>query len=276
MKPPPSPFQSDDTLPPPAPGVNARSSRRHATIIDVGGATAQGRRRERNEDAWGYRTGHAVVVADGMGGRPNGDVAAHAVVEALTQALAGDVLDWRTPVADANQAVRRATAALGLDEQPGGAVAVALRCVDDRTSIVHVGDARAYRLRDGLAEPLTRDHSVAETMAELGVHRSTAGLEPKQLASLTTFFGEPGSSDEFTVRELTVRSGDRVVLCTDGCYSTLSPANWASVADIELAGDAARHLVDIAVAAKARDDATAVVIDLDFRHDPDIDQGSNP
>lgn len=275
MKPPPSPFRSDDTLPPSTPRVGARSARRMATIIDVGGATAQGRRRTRNEDAWGYRTGHAVVVADGMGGRPNGDVAAHAVVEALTEALAGDVVDWRNPVSTANGAVRRATAALDRGEQPGGAVAVALRCVGDRTSIVHVGDARAYRLRDGLAEPLTRDHSVAETMAELGVRRSTAGLEPRQLASLTTFFGEPGSSDEFTVRELTVRSGDRVVLCTDGCYSTLSPEDWASVGDIDLAGDAASHLVDLAVAAKTRDDATAVVIDLGFRRDSDSDQGSD-
>lgn len=216
-----------------------------------------------------------MVVADGMGGRPNGDVAAQAAVEALTGALAGDVVDWRVPVAAANEAVRQATAALGRDEQAGGAVAVALRCVDDRTSIVHVGDARAYRLRDGLAEPLTRDHSVAETMAELGVRRSTAGLEPRQLASLTTFFGEPGSSDEFTVRELTVRSEDRVVLCTDGCYSAISSADWALVAGIDLAGDAATHLVDLAVAAGARDDATAVVVDLGFRLDAATGRGGD-
>ena len=240
--------------------LGLQTTARSILIRDVGGASRQGRRRRRNEDAWGFRGATAFVVADGMGGRPGGDRAAHAAVDTLLDALSGDVVDWRQPVERANTAVQNTRMP---DDDPGGAVVVAFRCVGDRASILHVGDARAYRLRQRLAEPLTRDHSVAEAVNDAGLRRAESGLQPRQLAAVTSFLGHDDAWREYTVRELTVRPGDRIVLTTDGVHDHLTSAAWAMAGDVVAAGDAAEFLVATAQAAGANDDATAVVIDLD-------------
>jgi len=235
---------------------------RDVLVRDVGGASAQGRRRRRNEDAWGFRGATAFVVADGMGGRPAGDRAAHVAVDALLDNLTETVTDWRIPVGRANDAVQ---AARLTGDDPGGAVIVALRCIADRASILHVGDARAYRIRDGQAEPLTRDHSVAEAINDAGLHRSESGLQPRELSAVTSFLAHDDAWREYSVRELTVRPGDRLVLTTDGVHNHVSGATWGMLAEIDAAGDAAEFLVGTAQAAGSNDDATAVVVDLDLR-----------
>ncbi|MFK7918940.1 MAG: PP2C family serine/threonine-protein phosphatase [Ilumatobacter sp.] len=242
------------------------------SVADVGGRSVQGSTRIRNEDAWGFRGGDVFVVADGIGGRLHGDVAARATIESLLVSLSNEVLDWRTPMQQASEAVMAATALaiptpydVGRTEStgPGGAVAAALRSFRGRVSLVHVGDARAYRIRDGVVEPLTRDHSIREVMADLGVRRCDSGLPDRELASITSFFGESRSWEEFTVRELTVRPNDRIVLCTDGCYGLLASEDWESVRTTMSAHDAASLLIDHAVTRGTRDDATAVVVDFD-------------
>ena len=269
----------EETLPPSKiADLVADFTRCGATVSDFGGRSVQGARRVRNEDAWGHQHSEVFVVADGIGGRRHGDVASSATVTSLLASLSVDVIDWREPMRAASQAVmsaavpaERRRVSTRSDERsgPGGAVAAALRCRNGRTSLVHVGDARAYRIRDGLVEPLTRDHSVGEVMADLGVRRADTGLDDHELSSLTSFFGEARSWEEFTVRELTVRSGDRIVLCTDGCYRHLDRAAWMSTTGIGSAGSAADHLIDHAVAAGASDDATAMVIDFnDASRDP--------
>lgn len=250
----------------------AESIRSPVTVTDVGGCSVQGSARVRNEDAWGFAHGAVFVVADGIGGRPDGDVAAHAAVDSLLTSLSNHVADWRDPMRRASEAVRRAPVPTGPtrvasrhDDRggPSGAVAVALRCVHARTSIVHVGDARAFRVRDGMVEPLTRDHSVTEVMAGLGLRRSETGLPAHELAAVTSYFGDSRSWEEFTVRELTVRAGDRIVLCTDGCYRHVSRDAWRSAVANTSAGQVARLLVEHAVSAGATDDSTAMVIELD-------------
>lgn len=229
-------------------------------IRDIGGASRQGHRRHRNEDAWGFRDATAFVVADGMGGRPGGDRAAQIAVDTLLDTLNRDVVDWRRPVETANAAVSHSRLP---EDGPCGAVVVALRCAGDRASILHLGDARAYRLRDGLAEPLTRDHSVAEAVNGVGLRRSESGLEPRQLAAVTSFLGDQDAWREYTVRELTIRPGDRIVLTSDGVHQHLTASAWALACDVEGAGDTAEFLVTTAQAAGSNDDATALVVDLD-------------
>ena len=262
----------ETTLPEPVVAeLLAVATRTGAIVDDFGGRSQQGVRRVRNEDAWGHHRREVFVVADGIGGRRHGDAASKAAVTSLLRSLAADVVDWREPMRTASQAVMSGPIPAGPDRVrkrtdersgPGGAVAAMLRCRAGRTSLVHVGDARAYRVRDGLVEPLTRDHSVGEAMADLGVRRSESGMDAHELSSLTSFFGEARSWEEFTVRELTVRPGDRIVLCTDGCYRHVERDIWTSMFTIESAGMAADHLVEQAIAAGATDDATALVIDF--------------
>lgn len=254
------PVRDDDTLPPDV-VAELLAARRHRTIAvgDVGGASVQGRRRRRNEDAWGYRSGSAFVVVDGMGGRPAGDLAAAAALDALTTSLSGDVRDWREIVAAANRAV--AEAAQVAKTARAGAVFVALRCMPDRLSLLHVGDARAFRLREGRPEALTRDHTIVEAMADVGLRRDDTAFGPRELGAVTGFLGDDDSWEEFTVRELSVRDGDRIVLTTDGVHEHVDVAAWRTAGALP-AGGAAGALVDAAVAAGSPDDATALVVDL--------------
>ena len=249
-------------------------------VAAVGGASERGRRRRRNEDAWGRRGDEVVVVADGMGGRRAGAVAARAAVDALLAGLAAPGADHLAVVGAASRAVRDATTAERADEAagptPGGAAVVALRCVGGRVTIVHVGDARAYRLRGGAVEPLTRDHVVAEVIADLGVRRSRSGLRAHELAALTSFLGEEGSWHDVGVRSLTVEHGDRIVLCTDGCHRSLDAHVWRRAAHVASAQRAAGFLVERSVTAGAADDATAVVVDLELRGAGDPAGGVGP
>ncbi len=260
------------TLPPRALRPHA-VSQRTTVVTDVGGASQRGHRRRRNEDAWGYRGGRAFVVADGMGGRPRGDDAAAAAVETLLAALDAPVLDAderRRAVDAANAAVLESTS----PDRPGGAVVAALQCTEDATTVLHVGDARVHRLRDGAAEPLTRDHTVGTTMAAAGVRASAHGISDRERDALVSFLGTTSGRPTFGTRRLRVVPGDRLVITTDGVHRQLDRATWSLVAAIDAAGDAARTLVEAAVAAGSTDDATAVVVDLDVIELPPPRAGS--
>lgn len=235
-------------------------SRRVVTVDDIGGCSRQGMGRRRNEDAWGYRDGRAFVLADGMGGRSSGDLAARVTVDALLTELSQEHIDWRSAIANVSSAV--CAAAEHASGESIGAVAVGVRCYDDRVTVVHVGDARAHRLRGGTVQQLTRDHSVAEAMADLGVRREESGLGARQLTALASYFGTPGSAAEFSVHELTVRSGDRIVLTSDGVHNSIDRSGWAQASAVPTAGDAAFYLVEHAQQAGATDDSTAVVFDF--------------
>lgn len=250
----------EDTLPPDTIDalIGGRRARRFA-VSDMGGGSRQGSRRRRNEDAWGYRSGTAFAVVDGMGGRPAGDKAAAAALDTLLTQLDGDVHDWRSVVSAANRAVIGSAAAARVPAS--GAVFATLRCVADRVSLLHVGDVRAYRLRGGRAEVLTRDHTIAEAMADVGIRRSEATLGERELGAVTGFLGDSHSWEEFAVRELAVRDRDRIVIATDGLYLHTRPEDWRAIADLP-AGEAAAALVEVADAAESADDATVLVVDL--------------
>jgi len=236
-------------------------SAQSVVVSDVAGSSARGTRRSRNEDAWGFRGGGAFVVADGMGGRPGGDVAALASVESFLEQLCSDSIDWRALFDTVNRSVSRSAESHGLSDV--GAVAIGMRCSGDRITLAHVGDARAYRLRDSQVQQLTRDHSIAEAIATLGVRRSASGLPTRQLAAVTSFFGGTHSAEEFSVHELTPRSGDRIVLCSDGVYRFVETSDWMWAASAPSAHGAAEGLVARARSNGSTDDCTALVIDVD-------------
>ncbi len=238
------------------------TARRTVVPTDIAGASKQGARRKRNEDAWGFRGSVAFVVADGMGGRAGGDTAARAAVEALLGELCRDSIDWPTMIASVNEQVARVAVRRGFESV--GAVAIGMRCRADRVTLVHVGDARAYRVRDGLVQQLTRDHSVAEAIAALGVRRSESGLQPRQLAAVTSYFGDASSSDEFSVHELTAYPGDRIILTSDGVHDWIDAEAWAAAAGKSSARDAAESLVGSAKSNGSGDDCTALIVDLDI------------
>lgn len=248
---------AEDTLPPDvARALLARGGLRAGAW---GWVSRRGSGRAVNEDAHGVRDGRAFVVADGMGGRPGGAVAAHAAVGALLDSLAGHgALDWSRVTAAANVAVRAAGSAVG-HERVGVAVA-GLRVAGGRATVMHLGDVRAYRLGTDGAVQLTTDHNVAEELLRVDVHPGALRLNAAELAALTVFLGDVDSAVRFDVRSVTVAAGDRLVLCTDGIHGRLGADVWADVSKLAEPQRIAEHLADAAVAAGSTDDATALVV----------------
>ncbi|MEO5899634.1 MAG: protein phosphatase 2C domain-containing protein [Ilumatobacteraceae bacterium] len=252
---------AEDTLPPDV--VDALLGRRPGTGLGVrgwGASSQRGSARSANEDAFGARGGRVFVLADGMGGRPGGAGAADAAVATLLDDLdtASADVGWDRVVANANRAV---IARAVRDGHPRiGAAVVAARVADGRVTILHLGDARAYRLRDGDATQLTSDHNIAAEVERARVDPARIGLASTALSALTVFLGDPGSSDGFGVRSVTMAAGDRLVLCSDGVHAALSPDGWQTAAARTNPEDVAALLVEAAVAAGSTDDATALVI----------------
>ena len=185
-----------------------------------------------------------IAVADGVGGGPGGEIAAGAAVETLAdrffEAPEGLSLEVRLAEAirDANTAVLRAAELSGKPQAASTLVAAAVR--DDRAVIANLGDSRAYLVRDGAPRQVTEDHAA-----------STAH-------GITRFVGDPrGVQPDVFVEDL--RSGDRLVLCSDGLTRHVEPDEIAAhVAglDVERAAD---ELVKLANARGGEDNVTLVV-----------------
>ena len=224
-----------------------------------GSASIRGTRRDQNEDAFDQRDGRSFAVADGMGGRSGGAAAAQtAVAIVLDQLVRAEApIDWPAIVSSANDAVRGQARRDGIDRN-GAAIAV-VHCGRGGVTVLHLGDVRVYRLRDGAAEQLTTDHSVAEQLARDDINPDRLGLRAGELAALTAYLGDEDSAADFAVRALAVVDGDRLVLCTDGVHRHCTATTWHAIDALDDHA-AAAMLVDSAVRARGTDDATAMVV----------------
>src|SRR4051794_38925899 len=130
-------------------------------VVEWGAATSPGTRRRVNEDTWGRR-GAVFVVADGMGGRGGGALAARTAVDRLLERVGEAHPDWRAIIERINADVIAAAAERGIDRV--GTTLLAALVGGPLVTLVHLGDSRAYRLTrlgdEGRLDLLTRDHNV--------------------------------------------------------------------------------------------------------------------
>ncbi|MDZ5649568.1 protein kinase domain-containing protein [Nitrospirillum sp. BR 11828] len=218
-------------------------------------------RRPRNEDYVGVclgtatqraRQGTVAAIADGVSGAPGGRVAAELAVRAFIDFYLGErqTLGVRRAAAHAAEAINRWIHAQGRVDPERTGMATTLTAVilrDRRAHILHVGDSRLYRLRDGRLSLLTEDH-VHSGPDQRHILRRAIGLEDALRADYTT---EP------------LREGDRLVLLTDGVHGVLSSRDLARLAAAEPTPEAAsQQLVAAALSAGSHDNATALVIDV--------------
>jgi len=250
-----------------------------ATEIEFGARTDTGCVRDNNEDSYGAAPElNLFVLSDGMGGLACGEVASRlAVKTVLAKSRAGVAgspaasnggFDPGMPaesnrlgsaIRAANDAIYRA-AQNKEDSQQMGATVVAVRFVGERMSLAHVGDSRAYRLRAGHLEQLTRDHSfVAEQVRQGRMTEQEAGnsgLQNVLIRALGT-----SAEVEVDVSEELVLADDTVLLCSDGLTRELTDAQIAAVlGECSEAQEAAERLVDLAKQAGGGDNITAIVI----------------
>jgi type VI secretion system protein ImpM len=225
--------------------------------------TDTGKVRTANEDAYLLATDTGLwAVADGMGGHSHGELASRMVVETLS-GFSGKQ-DLRSAVATVLKGLHevngrlRAFAADPADGFDSGTTVVALLVEGDEAAVVWVGDSRLYRLRSGMFDLLTVDHS-AEVEAKDEGSASVLDLLSSSSGELTRAVGGTDVLEP-EVQYFRVEPGDRLLLCTDGLYSEVAPAGLAAALGQGSAEAAVQMLAKHMQASEARDNATAVVV----------------
>jgi protein phosphatase len=208
------------------------------------------------------------AVADGMGGHVGGEVAAQVAVDALLKVFTREptragLLD---AFAKANSAVwQEAQEHSELRGMGTTLTAIALVGGDDgrdTLALANVGDSRAYLFSEDQIVQVTADHSLAEERMRHGEMTEEEAAVHPQRHILTRALGV-SSEVEADMWELQLRSGDRLVLCSDGLSNELTSEELAEVLSrVPDPGDAAHQLVDIANEHGGSDNITVVVVDV--------------
>jgi len=234
-------------------------------VVAWGAASSPGVRRRVNEDTWGRR-GDVFVVADGMGGRGGGALAARTAVDRFLERLDGPDgrPDWRQIVEQVNADVLRTANERGIDRV--GTTLLAAAIGGPLVTLVHLGHSRAYRLSrardDGRLDLLTHDHNVRSELLAAGLDVRDYRERGVALHGLTSFIGLEHDVLRVDVLAVPARTGDRVLLCTDGVHRQLDDDQLRTVLATRTARDAAEELVAAADRAGGRDNATAVVVEI--------------
>jgi serine/threonine protein phosphatase PrpC len=187
----------------------------------IGAISDPGRKRRRNEDAYVSKP-PLFAIADGMGGAQAGEVASRLAAAALTESDAAGAGEAR--ISDLIQeANRRVYARSSTDPNTSGmgtTITVAL-VEGDQVSFGHVGDSRAYLIRDSSMEQLTEDHSLVGELLRSGkLSREEADVHPQRSVITRALGTDPDVDvDTFTIE---TQTGDLFLLCSDGLTDMLS------------------------------------------------------
>ncbi|MEU4152646.1 MerR family transcriptional regulator [Streptomyces sp. NPDC026659] len=246
--------------------LTAESGRDHTDMLELRYAARadRGHVRTVNQDTV-YAGRRLLAVADGFG--PAGAPASGAAVEALRfldeaeELRAGSVLNLlEDAVRGANEAIR--DLGDGGDGADGsGATLTALLRTGSRLALVHIGDSRAYLLRDGELFRVTHDHSVVQSLLDEGrLTPEEAAVHPQRSLLLKALGGATVPVPELRLQE--ARAGDRYLLCSDGLTGVVTDERIAELlAAASRPADAVEALIDAANAAGGPDNIGCVVAD---------------
>lgn len=229
------------------------------------GVSEVGLVRPHNEDS-AFVGPYVAIVADGVGGAAAGEIAsatATYAVAATALARFGEMPE--RVLVDAVEAAR-ASVQHGIQRDLNrlgmATTLTAVLCDGERVVLAHVGDSRAYLLRDGVLTQLTTDHTYVQRLVEAGqLPRADVVRHPWRNVVLRSIDGDP-VNEGVDLIPLPLEVGDRLLLCSDG-LTDLVPDD--PIADLLGAVDpmsAAAALTEAALAAGGKDNVTAVVLDL--------------
>ena len=223
-----------------------------------------GRQRRANEDSFFVRA-PLFVVADGMGGAQAGEVASRLAAEAF----AGGLPDDGTPEQRLEVRVRDANTRIHEVSQEDralngmGTTLTAAYLDGDELSLAHVGDSRAYLLRDGELTRLTRDHTLVDELVRRGELTEQEAAEHPQRSIITRALG-PEPDIDIDLHTHRMQAGDVLLLCSDGLTGMIGEDEVAEIlSGVGEPGDAGRALVDAANEAGGRDNITVVLFRLE-------------
>jgi PPM family protein phosphatase len=232
-------------------------------IIEQTGRTDVGRQRTANEDSLVVRP-PMFAVADGMGGAKAGEVASALAVEAVKTARDSDEPVEEQLAAIVRSANRRIYDLAVADESRRGmgTTLTLVKVHDEEVSIAHVGDSRAYRMRDSELSQLTRDHSLVAELERSGQITAEAAEHHPQRSIITRALG-PEPDVEVDTYTLSGRDGDLFLICSDGLTSMISDDEVTSILRSSVSlDDAAEALVLAANQSGGKDNITVILFRL--------------
>ena len=236
------------------------------------GVTDAGKVRQNNEDALLVGEGAdetLFAVADGIGGFEAGEVASSIAIDVLKRLQPDD--SFEQAIREAN---RRILAAGRGDEKLSGmgTTVVAVRFggtqAEPVAEVAHVGDSRAYLVRDGEMRPVTEDHSLVAELVRSGDLTRAQAAEHPQKNLITRALGADEEVDVDTA-VLPIEAGDRVLLCSDGLSDMVPEARISEIV-LESPDDperASRSLLSAALEAGGNDNITVVIVDVREQED---------
>lgn len=225
--------------------------------------TNTGLRRSSNQDS-AYASSRLIAVADGMGGAAAGDLASATAMNVVRQVDRELDEDPRSALL---QAVRDANKQIGdiasVDPTVDGmgTTLEAMFWTGENFVTAHIGDSRAYRLRDGELTQLSQDHTFVQSLVDEGkLTPNEARVHPHRSLLLRVMLGRPDNEPD--MGEVEGRLGDRYLLCSDGLTDMVTDANIAGALREEGLDDAADRLIELALAGGGLDNVTVVIGEL--------------
>jgi protein phosphatase len=222
--------------------------------------------RSNNEDS-GYAGPHLLAMADGMGGHAGGDVASSTVIGALVR-LDGEALGGRDVSHALLERIHRANLEIGdqVHADPSldgmGTTLIAMLRAGDKIVLAHIGDSRAFMVRDGVVTQITKDHSFVQNLVDEGrITPDEAQTHPQRSLVTRVLTGADDDEPDLVVRQ--GRIGDRYVISSDGLTDYVARDTIHEVLTTTGdPGETADRLVALALRAGAPDNVTVVVGDL--------------
>ena len=217
---------------------------------------------------------YVMIVADGMGGHAAGEIASQTALSALI-GLALELPDWILRVDQAHvrdmeerarsrfQKVSEMVVELAQREpalQGMGTTLTVARSLGRDLMITHVGDSRAYLLRAGTLHRLTKDHTFAQLLVDLGRMTPEEAARSSHRHALTNVIGSTTTDLEVDTEFLKLEDGDRVLLCSDGVTDLLDDHTLTNILlESVNSRDACERLIQRALDAGGRDNVTVIV-----------------
>jgi len=225
-----------------------------------------GMKRKHNEDAYVDRPDLGVwAVADGAGGHHAGEVASGMIresLEAIPPGLSASELlsEVRTRIEATHEALRAEALRRGPDVIIASTVVVML-ARNEHFACLWAGDSRAYLLRDGTLQQITRDHSLVQELVESGMIRPEEDENHPRANVITRAVG--AELEDFALDKVSgrIQAGDRFLLCSDGLNKTLPDDQLARLLAANEGVPPPQSLIAAALAHNVSDNVTAVAVD---------------
>ncbi|MDQ3906104.1 MAG: protein phosphatase 2C domain-containing protein, partial [Actinomycetota bacterium] len=234
--------------------------------------------RQNNEDAV-YAGPRLLALADGMGGHAAGEVASKAVIAAFAPLddddPGNDLLDQLHEATLAGNAAISELVREDPEREGMGTTLTAVLFGGNKIGLAHVGDSRAYLLRDGVFSQITHDDTFVQSLIDEGrISPHEASHHPQRSLLLKALTGQD-VEPSLTVRE--ARAGDRYLLCSDGLSDVVSAENLADSLTLPDPESCADRLIELALRGGGPDNITCIVadvVDVEYGEDAPIIAGA--